>query len=174
MSNLEQAAAWATIASAIVQVAVLLAGSGFAVYWLGHRKFRKARDNRLYKNVSRPFAVISTEQQPMSNEIDLLERSELFFKPKHFGVGGKNLQLLDDIKPRLLVVGYSPNSATYKAAFDYARAHSLPFVVFTPQQITDDQDRADIFAYSFGSLCQSELRLVSDVFSVMSTFPEDK
>jgi len=140
---------------------------------VAYKKFRNAKDNRLYQNIKRPFAVVSTEQQGLTHEIDLLKRTK-FLKPMHFGVGGRSLQLLTDIKPRLLVVGYSPNSSIYEEAFDYARAHSLPIVVFTPHHITNQQELADLKGYSFSSLCQTELRLVSDVFSVMSTFPEDK
>lgn len=170
----EQISAITTILDFTVKYAPPILGvvggvSGLTAY----AKFRKAKDNRLYRNIKRPFAVISTEQQPLTHEVDLLERTK-FLKPQHFGVGGRSLQLLGDIKPRLLVIGYSPNSTTYKQAFDYARNHSLPLVIFTPRQITDPQDLADIKTYSFGSLCQTELRLVSDIFSVMSTFPEDK
>lgn len=171
---LEQASGIATIVDIIFKYVAPVVGlvggtGGFVAY----RKFRNAKDNRLYRNIKRPFVVVSTEQQSLTHEVDLLERTK-FLKPQHFGVGGRNLQLLDDIKPRLLVIGYSADSTTYKQAFDYARNHSLPLVVFTPGQITDPQDLADIKAYSFGSLCQTELRLVSDIFSVMSTFPEDK
>ena len=172
--NIEQASSIATVADIIIKYGGAVVGlvggtSGIIVY----RKFRNAKDNRLYQNIKRPFAVISTEHQPLTHEVDLLERTK-FLKPQHFGVGGRSLQLLDDIKPRLLVIGYSANSAIYTQAFDYARSHSLPLVVFTPGQITDTQDLAGIKAYSYGSLCQTELRLVSDIFSVMSTFPEDK
>jgi len=171
---LEQVSAVATIVDITIKyvapVVGLVGGTGGIV---AYRKFRNAKDNRLYQNIKRPFAVVSTEQQSLTHEVDLLERTK-FLKPQHFGIGGRSLQLLGDIKPRLLVIGYSPNSTTYKQAFDYASNHSLPLVIFTPGQITDPQDLADIKAYSFGSLCQTELRLVSDIFSVVSTFPEDK
>jgi hypothetical protein len=172
---LEQASSIATIADIIIKyvapVIGLVGGSGGII---AYRNFHKAKEDRLYQNIKRPFAVISTEQQTLIHEVDLLERTK-FLKPQHFGDGGRDLQLIDDIKPRLLVVGYSPNSATYKRAFAYARTHSLPLVVFAPKyQITDPQELAEVKQYSFSSLCQTELRLVSDIFSIMSTFPENK
>lgn len=175
--GIEQISGIATIADVAIKyggpIIGIIGGTGGGLAYIKSRKFHNAKNNRLYQNIERPFAVISTEQQSLTHEIDLLERTK-FFKPEHFGAGGRNLQLLNDIKPRLLVVGYSPNSTIYQEAFSYARAHSLPLVVFTPDQITDEQDLNAIKTYSFGSLCQTELRLVSDVFSVMSTFPEDK
>lgn len=175
--SIEQISGIATIADITIKYGGaalgIIGGTAGALAYRKSRKFHKVKDNRLYRNIQRPFAVVSTEQQSLTHEIDLLERTK-FFKPEHFGAGGRNLQLLGDIKPRLLVVGYSPNSTIYQDAFDYARTHSLPLVVFTPHQIADRPDLDAIKAYSFGSLCQTELRLVSDVFSVMSTFPEDK
>lgn len=172
--SIEQISGIATVVDTAIKYGGPLVGLiGGTTGAIAYTKFRNAKDNRLYQNIKRPFAVVSTEQQPLTHEVDLLERTK-FLKPQHFGIGGRNLQLLNDIKPRLLVIGYSANSTTYKQAFDYARNHSLPLVVFTPGQITNPQDLADIKAYSFGSLCQTELRLVSDIFSVMSTFPEDK
>lgn len=170
---LEQASNIATILELAIAIIALLGGIGGIVAYKGYRKFRKAKDVRLYQNISRPFAVVSTEQQSMTNEVDLLERAD-FFKPEHFGIGGRSLQLLGDIKPRLLVIGYSPNSTTYKAALDYARTHTLPVVVFARQHRMTPNELADLKAYNFSSLCETELRLISDVFSVMSTFPEDK
>lgn len=153
--------------------AIGLVGGGTGLF--AYAKFQRAKDNRLFQNTRRPLAVISTESQSMTNEVDLLERTG-FFKPIHFGVGGRNLQLLGDIKPRAFVVGYSPSSPTYRRALDYAQNHvpAIPVIVFAQDRITDTQDMKEIMGYSFGALCNTDLRLISDVFSVMSTFPEDK
>lgn len=125
---------------------------------------------RFTSNVGRQMAVISTEKQSMVHEADLLDRVGYFKKIRHLGADERNLNLLHDTS--LIVIGYSPNSKVYKATLAYASANKLPIVVYSGDHRLSQEDLLDLKKYSFSSLCETELRLVSDVFAVMSTFPK--
>lgn len=125
---------------------------------------------RFTSNVARQMAVISTERQSMEHEADLLDRVGYFKKIRRLSADERNLNLLHDTS--LIVIGYSPNSKIYKATLAYARANKLPIVVYSGDHRLSQEDLADLKKYSFSSLCETELRLVSDVFAVMSTFPK--
>ncbi len=78
--------------------------------------------------------------------------------------------------------GYTPNRWPFahvliegmRAAFAYAKSNDLPIIVFSGKHRLSDKDRDALKNYSFSSLCETQLRLVSDVFAVISTFPEVK
>lgn len=125
---------------------------------------------RFASNVSRQMAVMSTEKQSMEHEADLLDRVGYFKRIKRLDADERNLNLLHDTS--LIVIGYSPNSKVYKATLSYAKANKLPIVVYSGDHRLSPEDLINLKKYSFGSLCETELRLVSDVFAVMSTFPK--
>lgn len=171
MISLQDAADISTIAQFVFWLAITF-GGGFLV--LGYIRNMRPVWKRFSDNVNRTLAVVSTEKQPMEHKADLLKRVGYFKKVKPVTADKRNLNLLEDCA--LIVVGYSPDSEVYKATFKYAEAEKLPIIVFAGKNELDrnGEDFKNLMGYSFGSLCQTELRLVSDVFAVMSTFPEKK
>jgi hypothetical protein len=126
---------------------------------------------RLAGNLRRQIAVISTEQQSMNHEADLLDGVGYFTVTRH-AADVRTINLIPNA--RLLVVGYTDGSAVYHATLSHARTNKLPIIVFAGNNRLTPADLADLKSYSFSSLCETQLRLVSDVFSVMSTFPEKR
>lgn len=158
----------ATIAQFVFWLALTFGGGILIIGYI--RKMRPVW-KRFTDNVARNVAVISTEQQSMDHEADLLHRVG-YFKIKRMSADERNLNLIRGFV--LLVVGYSPDSKVYKASLAYAKSNDLPIIVFSGKHRLSNEDRDELKDYSFSSLCETELRLVSDVFAVMSTFPEVK
>jgi hypothetical protein len=104
----------------------------------------------------------------MEHEADILKHVG-FFKVKAVAADARNLNLIRGSV--LLVIGYSPNSKIYSDTLTYAKANDLPIIVFSGKHRLSNEDRDELKDYSFSSLCETELRLVSDVFAVISTFP---
>lgn len=163
--SLADAASIATIAEFMLWLAITFGGGVIAIGYLS--KMRPVW-KRFTENVQRQVAVISTEDQPMDHEAELLERVGYFKKVKHINSDARNLTLLDG--SAVIVVGYTPDSLVYKESFDYAKSHKLPLIVFAGKNRLSNEDRDALKSYSFSSLCETDLRLVSDVFAVMSTF----
>jgi hypothetical protein len=166
--SLQDIADVSTIAQFILWIAITFGGSAIAIQY-----FRRTRPvwKRLAKNLGREVSVVSTEGQPMEHEAEMLDHVG-FFKVKQLSADPKNVNLLDSSS--LIVVGYSPESKTYKATFEYARNHRMPIIVFSGKHRLSNDDRDKLKEYSFSSLCETDLRLVSDVFAVMSTFQNVK
>lgn len=148
---------------------ILTFGGGLLL--IGYIRKMRPVWKRFTDNVSREVAVISTEQQTMEHEADLLDRVG-YFKIRKLSADVRNLNLIRGFA--LLVVGYSPESKVYKATLAYAKANDLPIIVFSGEHRLSKEDKNELKNYSFSSLCETELRLVSDVFAAMSTFPEVK
>ncbi len=173
MSDLSQAAdiativqtTWPILTATVAGGGILGLGGGIA-----GARFILKKERRLLSNMKRQVVVISTENQMMDHEAELLERVG-YFKVKRVSSDVRNLTLLDG--SAVIVVGYSPNSQVYEGSFDYAKSHKLPFIVFAGKHRLSNEDRDVLKTYSFSSLCETDLRLVSDVFAVMSTFRGD-
>jgi hypothetical protein len=167
--TLQDAANIANIAQLGVTLILASGGSILAVQYV--RTMRPVW-KRFARNVKREVAVISTEKQPMEHESNVLKRVG-FFNIKSVSADSRNLDLLKGAV--LIVVGYSPNSKLYREVFAYAKTNNLPIIVFarTHRLNPKGKDYKELKSYSFSSLCETELRLVSDVFAVISTFPED-
>ncbi len=165
---LQEASDIANIGQFILALIVTFGGGLLAVQYI--RTMRPVW-KRFAKNVSREVVVISTEKQDMEHEADLLKRIG-YFKVKPIAADTRNLSFIRGSV--LIVVGYSPNSKVYTETFAYAKSNDLPIIVFAGTERLSDKDHKALKNYSFSSLCETELRLVSDVFAVMSTFPEDR
>ena len=150
----------------------ILVGLISVVGTLGWVKFFKLKEKRLFKNIQRPIAVISTETKPMHHEVDLLKRSGLF---KDVGEPKSDQRSVDYFKgKRLIIIGYSPSMQNLQNIINTARTHEIPVLVYAgPRDITDEH-MSVLQTYTYYSMCNTPLRLVSDVFAVMSTTPEDK
>lgn len=164
---LENLANIATILEFLFFIAITFGGSFLVI---GYISKMKPVWKRFSDNVRREVAVISTEGQDMSHEADLLKRVG-YFKIREFSSDTRNLNLIKGFV--LIVVGYSPKSDVYQKTFAYAKSHDMPIIVFSGKHRLSDEDRDELKKYSFSSLCETELRLVSDVFAIISTFPED-
>lgn len=138
--------------------------------WGWFRFFRK-KETRLFKNLQRPVEIIATETKPMTLESVLLKRVG-FFNIKDPSSDSRAVDLMNG--NRLVIIGYSPNSQAFKNAFNAAKQREIPVIVYAgPTRITEEDMRL-LQDYSHHSMCNTPLRLISDVFAMMSTLPEEK
>ncbi len=146
----------------------LVGGVIGSVAW--YRFFRK-REQRLFKNINRPIAIIGTEKNPMQHECELLRRVG-FFEVGTPSTDGRAPDMLNG--NRLVIIGYSPNSRRFKEALNAARQRDIPIIVYAKPGEIEPEDMSLIQGYSHQSMSNTPLRLISDVFAIMSTYPEDK
>ena len=145
-----------------------ITGALGAIAWL---KFFRKKEARLFKNIQRPIAIVATESKPMTHEADLLKRSGLF---EDVGEPKSDPRTIDYFKgKRLIIIGYSPSMQNLETIINAARGHEIPVLVYAgPRDITDEH-MAILQSYTYHSMCNTPLRLVSDVFAVMSTSPSE-
>lgn len=146
----------------------LVAGAIGAAAWV--RFFRK-KETRLFKNIQRPIGLIGTRDISLHHEASLLQRVGLF----NVGTPSSDVRAADVLDDkRLVILGYTPQSAEFKEAFLAAKQRAIPVIVYSGPARIEPEDMTMLQAYSHHSMCNTPLRLVSDVFALMSTYPEDK
>ncbi|HSW74877.1 MAG TPA: hypothetical protein VLG16_03335 [Candidatus Saccharimonadales bacterium] len=164
--TLNDAANIATIAEFLLSALIALSGGALL---FGYIKKMRPVWKRFTSNIEREIAVISSDDQLMEHEAELLRKVGYFKKITSVAPDARNLDLLDSAA--LLVVGYTPNSRIYKEALAYAKSRGVPIIVYSGKHRLTNDDRDKLKDYTYSSLCETDLRLVSDVFAVMSTIP---
>lgn len=153
----------------LVQILISLVGGAVgAATWV--RFFRK-KETRLFKNIQRPIGIIGTSDMPLQHEAVLLKRVG-FFDVETPSSDTRAVDVLDD--KRLVIVGYTPQSEQFKEVFQAAKQRAIPVIVYSGPARIEPEDMTMLQSYSHHSMCNTPLRLVSDVFALMSTYPEDK
>ena len=137
----------------------------------GWFQFFHKKERRLFKNLQRPIQILSTQDQSMTHESELLKRVG-FFNIKDPSADGRAVDLMNG--NRLVIIGYTPNSQVFKDAFNAAKQREIPVIVFAGPTRIIDEDMKLLQSYTHYSMCNTPLRLISDVFAMMSTLPEDK
>jgi hypothetical protein len=126
------------------------------------------KQRRVLANLQRPILVISIDQADMSHQFKLLERVDLF--SVEYSDTSKAVDLIR-ANHRLVIVGYSQGDS-FNQIIGKAKTLNIPVIVYARPGAVLKDDLAQISGYSFASLCNTDVRLVSDVFAIMSTFPE--
>lgn len=153
----------------LLQILISFIGGAIgAATWV--RFFRK-KEARLFKNIQRPIGIIGTSDMSLQHEATLLKRVG-FFNVETPSSDVRAIDVLDD--KRLVIIGYTPKSKEFKEVFMAAKQRSIPVIVYSGPGRIEPDDMAMLQGYSHHSMCNTPLRLVSDVFALMSTYPEDK
>jgi len=130
------------------------------------------KEQRLFNNLKRPVAIIVSDEDSMSQEDELLRRVQFF-----------NIHLLRDTRRsidlinshyRLVILRYQKGSENFWSTFNSLSGKQIPVIVFSKPGEIDSSDIKKIQEYSLYTLCNTPLRLISDVFAIMSTYQEDK
>jgi len=128
--------------------------------------FRK--EIRLFKNRKRPIMIFKSAGEDMEIETKLLRDSQLFNIPEEPTDKHQNI---DRIKNHsLIIIGYSAGMTNFEDIFNGAKNAGIPIIIYSKDKIPDDIFNK-LRNYSWYSICQVPLRLINDVFTILSTFP---
>ncbi|PIR55630.1 hypothetical protein COU74_00015 [Candidatus Peregrinibacteria bacterium CG10_big_fil_rev_8_21_14_0_10_36_19] len=130
------------------------------------------KERRLFKNLKRPVAIIVSDIDNMSHEAELL-KSIKFFDVRLLQDPQRSIDIIDD-RYRLVILRYKKDSESFWKTFNSLSGRQFPVIVFSKPGEIDREDVRKIQGYSLHTLCNAPLRLISDVFAIMSTYPEDK
>jgi hypothetical protein len=171
MADLSTASDIAGIVSAAWPVLTLIGGAaGFGGGVLYSSVVRK-KERRLVSNLRRPVAVIPSAEDSMEHEARLLKNVE-FFSIDSLAADGRSVDVITD-NYRLVVLRYQRDSDDFWHVYDMLAAKQIPVIVYSkPMEIKIPEDMSRIQRYSLHTLCNTPLRLISDVTSIMSTYPE--
>jgi len=115
--------------------------------------------------------IFKSNGEDMELETKLLRDSKLFNIPEDPTDKHQNI---DRIKNHsLIIIGYSNNMSNFDAIFTGAKSAGIPVIIYSKDRIPDDVFQG-LRDYSWYSTCQVPLRLINDVFTILSTFPNNK
>ena len=148
---------------------VLLAGVvtfGFAFF-----KFSFFKALRLFRNRQRPIMIFKSKSEDMEVETKLLRDCKLFNIPED---PTDKLQDTNRITNHcLVIIGFSPAMKDFDQIYEGVQRFGVPVIIYSKRSIPAKVLKT-IKKYPWYSVCQVPLRLLNDVFTVLSTFPEKK
>lgn len=175
MALLDQSSELATVLSFILQI-ILLAAAGIAGGKIGYnraqRKFSSKREKRLFENIRRPVAIIPSTADSLQLESRLLKAVDFFT----VDLLPNDARSLDEIttKYRLAIIRYE-DTAGFWRIFHALADKQIPLIIYSkPAEIPVPKLKEIQEYYTRYTLCNTPVRLLSDVFAIMSVYPEDK
>ena len=139
-------------------------GVAFIVFFL-------KKEWRLFKNRRRPIMIFKSKDQNMGVAFNLLSDSKLF-KIETPTENYQDSVRLD--KHSLVIVGYTKKMQGLKGIIDEAKNKRVPVIIYAKPNEIDQEDMKILETYSYRSMCNTPLRLVNDVFTILSTYPNRK
>lgn len=175
MGLLNQSADLAAVLSFLLKI-ILLTAAGVAGGKIGYdraqKKFSSKREKRLFDNIQRPVALIPTTDDPLQMEHRLLQSIE-FFTVDLLPADARSVDEITS-KYRLAVLRYE-DSNTFWRVFHALADKQIPLIIYSkPAEIPVPKLQEIQEYYTRYTLCNTPVRLVSDVFAIMSVYPEGK
>lgn len=175
MNLLDQSSDLATVLSFLLQIILLAAATiagGKIGYSRAQKKFSSKREKRLFDNIQRPVALIPSADDPLQLEHRLLQSIEFFT----VDLLPADARSVDEItaKYRLAVLRYE-DSNTFWRVFRAMADKQIPLIIYSkPAEIPVPKLQEIQEYYTRYTLCNTPVRLISDVFAIMSVYPEGK
>jgi hypothetical protein len=158
-------------ATAVITGAVTLLGALFGAFGISRLAFRKTR--RLAKNLGRMFALIPSATDDMSQQMRLLKGTGFFKDPDIMNPRHNNAHNITD-EHRLVIMRFSIDELFW-ITYVVLQATRLPIIIYaTFGEIDNRTEMPRIQEYPFNSVCNTPVRLLSDVWAIMATWPEAK
>ncbi|MGC9605767.1 MAG: hypothetical protein ABSF56_03400 [Minisyncoccia bacterium] len=128
------------------------------------------KEIRLFLNRRRPIKIFMADGVNMGAEVEMLRKSKLFKIEEPTtdhrqcdGIGNHSL----------IIIGYKRQMAGLSDIVNAARTAKIPVIVYAKEQL-EETDKSLLNSYSWHSVCNFPLKLMNDVFTILSTFPKMK
>lgn len=160
------------ILAALALVTTIISFVGFAIIVVAFFRFSLGKEVRLFLNRRRPIMIFKSADQSMEMETKILKDSGLFTIKEDPTASHQNTDRIKD--HGLIIVGYTKGMPGFSNILAAAKQHQIPIIVYASPSAITSEDFKLITDYSYHSVCGLPLRLVSDVFAILSTFPHEK
>lgn len=169
--NIETTANIATIWVVLQPIIIGAVAGGITSF--GYMKFFRNKETRLINNWKRPIGIIPSKTYSMDNEKLLLEKSSFFDNVNIFAPEANSVDNITD-KYRLVILRYEQNSDDFWHVYEQLAVKGIPTIIYAEQGKILPYDFPKIQKYTFHAICNTPVRLIGDVASIMSTYPSSK
>lgn len=134
------------------------------------------REKIIVDNLKRPIKIFFPAKNATKNmemEYNLLSKSGLFNVEKPTGDSRDTIRISNH---SLIILGFDESMENFDSIFDGATAQKIPILVYTfgDNNALKPVHWKKLNSYPYYSVCNSPLRLTSDVFTMLSTFPNER
>ncbi len=139
---------------------------------IGLAIFTIKKNWRISKNISRPMAVIALGDE-MNSEFKLIQKSGYFKKAETRPFEDR---AADDINGdyALVVLRYHENNDTFWHLYEKLASAGRWIIIYSKPAEIPTEDLKRLQKYSYHSLCNTPVRLLSDIWATMAVKPEGK
>lgn len=172
--NIFQALTSADALRSLISTLISMGTGVFITYKFLFFVYRK--EMKLFRNFKRKLIVFAPENKygldmNMEAEVDVIKTNPLF---KSLSIDKKSSrQFINNIdKTSLVILGIGNDFTYFKEVFDRARNYKIPLIIYT---YGDNRALEPIHwnllnSYQWYSVCITPLRLISEIFNILSTF----
>lgn len=145
-----------------------LGGFAFLRFW--HKK-----EQRFFKNIQKPFIIfrLTDQQGDMELELEMLKNNGLFIPPTAVLTDARSLDWIEEQSLVIIAIDKNTTEDQFKAVYSKAAERGVPVIIYT---LGDSRielcDSELVKTYSKRVIVNQPLRLVSDIFTILSTSPE--
>lgn len=144
------------------------------------------REINFQRNLKRPVLIIKPTDAEVRNneskynvpmnmkrEINLLKKSQLFSIEGPITADEVATKIMNH---GLIVIGYCEGMGSFQDVLNTVKAKQIPIIIYTfgLNNLLSSHDLAETKKYPWHTLSNFPVRLVSEVFSILSTFQYDK
>lgn len=134
------------------------------------------REMIIFNNLKRPIKIFypsGSQTDNMEMEFKLLAKSGLFNVEKPTNDSRDTVNITNH---SLVILGCDKQMGNFDDVFDKVQEQKIPVLLYTfgDNEALKPEHWAKLKKYPYYSVCNSPLRLVSDVLTVLSTFPSNK
>jgi len=168
MPDLQTASNIATIYQ--VAAPIIIGGASGLLGGTAYVKFFRKKERRLISNWKRPIAIIPSPNNTMESESALLKKAAFFDNIDLLAADGRSVDQVSD-KHRLVIMRYEQDSPYFWDVYDRLRTKQTPVIIYAEQGAISREDFTRIQQYLYHTVCNTPVRLLSDVAAIMGTYP---
>jgi len=153
-----------TLRDVFIFLGTIVVSSLFFTFFIFKKQWRQ------HKNLKRPIKIFYAKGQSLNMQVETrtLRDSGFFNIPEE---PTDNYQDCHNISNHgLVIVGYTPGMPGLKDILDSVKIKKIPLIVYTKERLAD-ADKELLESYPWYSLCNVPLRVISDAYTILSTFP---
>ncbi len=143
---------------------------------ISYLKFFYKREKIINDNLKSPIKIFSPTNEPTKNmdmEYNLLQKSGLFNVEKPTNDYRDTVRISTH---SLFIIGFHGEMGNFDNLFDKAASKEIPILIYTfgDNSALKKHHWDKLNTYPYYSVCNTPLRLISDVFTMLSTFPRER
>jgi hypothetical protein len=145
-----------------------LGGFAFLRFWY-------KKEQRFFNNIQKPFIIfrLTDQQGDMELEMEMLKNNGLFSPPTAVLTDARSLDWINDQSLVIIAIDKNTTEDQFKFVYRKAAERGVPVIIYT---LGDSRiplcDSELVKTYSKRVIVNQPLRLVSDIFTILSTSPD--